>query len=325
MTVRPSTKHDIQRDDENTTRAGYAVVSKILVTGSISMQYTGIDPGTGDVTLLVTGSSASADIQVQDEGSPLGAVQTFNFVGSPVNVLVSGTVARVFITGSSGVRLSDSSPIVLSTAGVTGTYTRPNNLSYIIIEMVGGGGGGGGAIGTLAEVAMAGAGGGGGYLKKRLDPSEFNPTTEYYVGLGGAGGAAGNNAGVAGETSIFYATATLFASGGGGGSGNGSSTTVPRAGVASGEAGLGVGGDINVVGQEGASGSVFSVTSTLPSIGGGNPLSGTVRGETVNEDGINGNPYGGGGSGARTSNNSTDRAGGDGADGVIIIWEYITT
>lgn len=49
-----------------------------------------------------TGSSGGTSLAFQDEGVPLGTPSTVNFVGSPVSVTVSGTVARVFITGSSG-------------------------------------------------------------------------------------------------------------------------------------------------------------------------------------------------------------------------------
>lgn len=41
-------------------------------------------------------------MEFQDEGVPLGAPGTVNFVGGNVSVTMSGTVARVFVTGSSG-------------------------------------------------------------------------------------------------------------------------------------------------------------------------------------------------------------------------------
>jgi hypothetical protein len=52
--------------------------------------------GGGGGGTVITGTS------VQDEGIPLGVVGTFNFVGNGVDVSVSGTTARVHITGSSG-------------------------------------------------------------------------------------------------------------------------------------------------------------------------------------------------------------------------------
>jgi hypothetical protein len=49
-----------------------------------------------------TGGSGLSSVAVQDEGITKGNVATFNFVGNNVDVSVSGTVARVFVTGSSG-------------------------------------------------------------------------------------------------------------------------------------------------------------------------------------------------------------------------------
>lgn len=52
MSIRPTTKHDIQRDEENITRPGFDVVTNLLVSGSISMSSTGTDQGTGQVVLF---------------------------------------------------------------------------------------------------------------------------------------------------------------------------------------------------------------------------------------------------------------------------------
>lgn len=77
MTVRPSTKHNIQRDDENTNKPGFAVVQKILVTGSISMQYTGVDPGTGDILLSVTGMESGGDYIPITGGTATGNITIY--------------------------------------------------------------------------------------------------------------------------------------------------------------------------------------------------------------------------------------------------------
>ena len=47
-------------------------------------------------------SSGGNSLNIQDEGMTLGTPGTINFVGSPISVTVSGSVARVFVTGSSG-------------------------------------------------------------------------------------------------------------------------------------------------------------------------------------------------------------------------------
>lgn len=56
MTVRKTTQHDIQRDDENITRPGFDVITNILVSGTLSMAYTGVDQGTGQVILYSSGT-----------------------------------------------------------------------------------------------------------------------------------------------------------------------------------------------------------------------------------------------------------------------------
>ena len=100
MAERASTKHDIQHDELDQTRQGFSAIARVFVTGSIGLVSTGVDSGTGDVTLYVTGSSSGASsIFVQDDGIPKGSVGTVNFVGNGVDVSVSGTVARVNISG----------------------------------------------------------------------------------------------------------------------------------------------------------------------------------------------------------------------------------
>lgn len=59
MSIRATTKHDIQRDEENSTRQGFAVVNQVFVTGSMYLLFTGVDPGTGQVTLFISGSGVT--------------------------------------------------------------------------------------------------------------------------------------------------------------------------------------------------------------------------------------------------------------------------
>lgn len=78
MTVRTTTKHDIQIDDENTTRPSFATVTKILITGSMWMNYLGVDPGTGPVTIFISGSGVTngdAHTHLSGSGAPITASQ----------------------------------------------------------------------------------------------------------------------------------------------------------------------------------------------------------------------------------------------------------
>lgn len=58
MAERATTKHNIQRDEENIITPNYSVVTNIVVSGTyLQMLYSGVDVGTGEITLLVTGTT----------------------------------------------------------------------------------------------------------------------------------------------------------------------------------------------------------------------------------------------------------------------------
>lgn len=68
-------------------------------------------------------------IFVQDEGTPVGTPQVFNFVGPNVTASISGSVVQVFITGSS----SSSPPSCNSTymlAGVPSALATPTGTDW---------------------------------------------------------------------------------------------------------------------------------------------------------------------------------------------------
>jgi hypothetical protein len=81
--------------------------------------------GGGGTTIIVTGTSA------QDEGIPLGTVGTFNFVGSGVDVTVSGTVARVHITGSTGGGIAN---LTGTSVGLPDSPVMTNSSGYLTTQ-----------------------------------------------------------------------------------------------------------------------------------------------------------------------------------------------
>lgn len=212
-------------------------------------------------------------------------------------------------TGTGGLR-----SVQIFTSG-SGTYTKPSNVTSILVEVIGGGGGGGGSTSGASQVGVASGGGGGGYA--RLWIPSASSTYSYAVGSGGAGGVGGAN-GTAGGTTTFGAS--LQATGGTGGT-QGIATSTGSAYQTAGVAGgIGSNGNLNVRG--GASTFGMYITNQSASGNGGSSMYGGgapgIAATTGN--GNSGGDYGGGGSGAISSNNTYN--GGAGAGGLIIVSEF---
>lgn len=219
------------------------------------------------------------------------------------------------------------------TATGAGTYTPTAGTTSIIIEMVGGGGGGSGvAQAAAAQINLGGGGGGGAYLRKRLT-ANFSGAA-YVVGAKGTGGTAGNNSGTDGTATTFTDTAgspTVYTAGGGK-NGDPRTSFAPPISLSpvvggSGEGGTATNGDLNVGGGLAQIGFATSTVIGWSSAGGdsifGRGGPGVTNGAGAGTDGSAATGKGGGGSGAYSSNNAGGaKAGGDGTDGILIIWEF---
>lgn len=268
--------------------------------------------------LALSGGTLTGDLSVPDEayGSGWNAsveVPTKNAVYDKIETI--GTAGRLigrqtFTSGS-------------------GTYTPTAGTGSVIIEMVGGGGGGSGISSPGASNGSKAASGGGAvYVRKRLT-ANFSGGS-YSVGAGGAGGASGANSGAAGNSSTFTDTAaTVYTAAGGvaGGFSAGTSTFPILGAFAAGRSGSGSNGDFTIPG--GASGLTTGWTTTQINSGQGgashfSPGADPVRivGANTSDTGNNALGYGGGGSAACGVGTGVARAGGNGSDGLIIIWEY---
>lgn len=74
-----------------------------LVSGTVAITWSNLYNVRQFFRQIQTGSAGGGvSLAFQDEGVPLGTPGTVNFVGDNVSVTVSGTVARVYVTGSSG-------------------------------------------------------------------------------------------------------------------------------------------------------------------------------------------------------------------------------
>lgn len=284
-------------------------------------------------TLLVNGlstltsgfiSSASSSIASSLNVSGNLNVSSSLFVVSSVDIGITGSTSTLrggaTSTFSGGVNITsgcfamngkclstpESAPGLASVQVFTsdGTWTRPARTSRVRVQMVGGGGGGGG--GTAGDAS--GGGGGGGYSEEFID---VTATSSIGVDIG-AGGAGGSSSGSNGATTTFGGAsggASVFLEAGFGFGG-----TLDSSG---GSGGIGVGGNINIRGGRGGDGSGTAAESVAY---GGDSFFGTGGKAQTGVTGCNsGTGYGAGGAGCAISG-----TGGNGTDGVVIVWEYAT-
>lgn len=282
--------------------AGQRVTFKAnhTITGAATLNTDGV----GDVAIVDTHGTALEANDIQS-----GGVYTVEHDGT--SWVLTG-YARPFTS-----RLSDVKEFTTSD-----TWGKPTNLDYIEVEVVGGGGGGGGCATTgSGGRAAAGGGGGGEYRYGRIDAADLGATETVTVGATGAAGAAGNNDGSNGGDSSFGAH--IIADHGNGGTGSDTSANYQR--NLGGEGGTGgTGGDFDIQGDTGGAGMCLQGAGTITSegTGGGSAMGGSRAGGSEGEGGLVGRRWGGGGTGAFASENTTEAAGGAGNSGIVIVKEY---
>jgi len=206
----------------------------------------------------------------------------------------------------------------------SGTHTWDAKTRFFKIEGGGGGGGGGGVDGGDGSSKSASAGGGGsGFEGETLVITKPASNATIVIGSGGAGGAAGNNNGSNGSDTTWSDGTNAFTFGGGkGGTG--------AVAAANGQVALPGGiasstGSVYGSSEVGQAGRFFSVASPPTIYNGagatGKKGSGGAPGLS-NTAGNAATGFSAGGAGGAVYNSSTDRAGGNGADGYIIVHEY---
>lgn len=212
--------------------------------------------------------------------------------------------------------LSDILKLFLSNVAIqvltssSGTYTPTTGMKKCLVIAVGSGGAGG-DITNIDEVS--GGGGGGGTVIRLFTAAEIVGHDGYTVGQSASG--AGNN-------TTFSSSPTLLTAGGGGvGAASGNTTTL-GASAAGGSGGTATGGDLNIPGEPGGRGLMFSTSLGLGGYGGRSVLGAGGAEPAADTGGNNGTNYGGGGSGCHTSAD-VNRTGGDGAPGVIYVIEFL--
>ncbi|HDT3439425.1 TPA: hypothetical protein QHP17_000263 [Klebsiella pneumoniae subsp. pneumoniae] len=202
----------------------------------------------------------------------------------------------------------------------SGIYTPTAGTKKVIVEMVGGGGGGAGARAAgPGQVAVGGAGGAGSYAKGQFT-SGFSGV-QVTVGSKGLGGTVSDPYASDGGASSFGSLMT--AAGGSSGEPAGPTNSFPFSTVAAVVSGGATGANIIGTPGEGASSSVVISSSVIVDSPGGSSHFGAGGFITAtNAHGVNGSGYGSGGGPSSVTAGNAAVAGGDGAPGLVIIYEY---
>lgn len=210
---------------------------------------------------------------------------------------------------------------VFTTSGI---WTKPSDLKYLDVILVGGGGGSSNVPATAAGQASASSGGGAGaVIQARYKASDLPATVAYTVG---AGGTAATTATAGGNSTFKLLTAGGGAGGGGGGPTNTVGNTVAAAGGVASSTETGIrqiltnGGD----GGPGWFNSPNGIGWAWPGQGGVNmfvPLRPQIPALSTRQGGGGVSP-GGGATGACNGVSQGAQTGGAGAVGILYLTEW---
>lgn len=282
---------------------GFAIAGGVLLKGRHTLS-SGLTAGA-----LYYGATATGTISTATSSQPIGvAVATNILYFDPVLIDVPHEMANNTFTATNtfnGVTvfnplITGHASTVLRVYTSTSTWTKPAGLEYVEVWVCGGGGQG--STVTAVGPRAAGGGGAGACAFEILDAIELAATSSVVAGVGVNAGA-----GLTGGTSFF---GNFLSGTGGAGLAN---DTNPG-----GTGGTASGGDLNFNGQSGSA-SVGSASFTTGGAGGNSMFGfGGTGSELVGNAGVG---YGSGGQGGSTGD-ATDRSGGAGTPGVVIITEY---
>lgn len=268
------------------------------------------------LTTGVTGDLPFANLAQGSALSLLGVAGNASADVASISVSSDGHVIQRVGTSLASTSLGPTSISVL-TSGTAATYTVPAGIYKIWVIVQGAGGGGGGMDGTTAGVS---AGGGAGGYAEKFYATTPSSTFTYTIGAFGAGGVAGNNTGTTGGTTLFDEAGSVITCNGGVGGGSVATGTTFVA-VDGGAGGTATGGTINIAG--GIGGTAHRMTgSTFIGGYGSDSLLGSGGPSRVNDTGRDATGFGSGGGGGIVSSGVADKTGGNGAPGVIIVYEY---
>lgn len=309
---------------------GNITATGALASGSLATGFTVVTGALGGTGVANTGKTITLGGNLTTSGA-FAATFTLSNTTS-VTLPVSGTLL------ANTNNLSDVSSVATSRSNLgvdvcfyqmniqvftaSGTYTPTSNMVYCIVEAVGGGAGGGGVDASAATGGGGGGGGSGAYGRSVIAAASIGASKAVTIGAGGAGGTAGANNGTGGGTTSLG----VLVSASGGSGGTGTAGNAATSSVAGGAGGGSITAGVTIGGSAGGYGWSTGTGVALSGSGGGSLLGNITYGNIAASSsaaGTNAAAYGNGGSGAVYTNNTTDRAGGNGSDGIVIVTEFI--
>jgi hypothetical protein len=340
------TPAQITADTNDYAPTGLYTASTLRLSTDATRNLTGLAGGTNG-RLMIIHNVGSNPLVLKNESSDSAPENRFLLGGSDLtlnagqscvlqydstnNIWRSITGVFSSVNNSEGYRLFN---VVIITEVGDGVYSVPNNVTALLIRVVGGGGGGGGGyIGTNNSIG-GGGGGAGGYCEIFCTgPFPEGCQFMYYIGAGGIGGQVGNDSvtggdgGIGGATYFFNLDIFQVVSLGGGGGYAGNSYHVGCGGV-------GLFSEFNISRHSNYTGTCVAVTSKgctggnaflfNGGAGGASALGGGGYGgsfsENINFNLRNGTCGGGGGGG---SGDVVGGNGGNGGSGYIEIYEFV--
>lgn len=283
-------------------------------TGALTVNVSAID-GSGTYSAWIIGlATPQIDTHLLPRDGSRAMTAELLLAANAVNAL--GAVTKQQLDASPGRLLAVR---VFTTANSGQTYTPTAGTTSVVVEAVGGGGAGGGVAATgTGQTSLSLGGGSGAYGMSRYT-SGFSGVT-LTVGAGGT-----PVAGVAGGSGGTTSFGALLSCPGGPGSGGGLAVATAQnfSSVGSPYPSPPSGANINQSIGTGKPGVIcLSGWGYLAGSGADSPLGSGGQGIGGSGSAQTGSGYGSGGSGVANDPNSAARAGGAGAPGVIIVWEY---
>jgi hypothetical protein len=271
---------------------------------------TGIIGATGATgSLGATGASGATGVGTTGATGVTGATGALGATGATG----SGATGATGVQGATGSGLTATQPTIQKFTSGSGTYTKPANVSWIWIRMVGGGSGGGGGANSTGSSTAGGTTTFGTSLLSATGGAGSNS-----LGSGNAGvGSGGNVLNLTGNPGILGLPALAGVNGGFGGVGG--SSPFCGAGYGSYE-NAGTNAATNS-GSGGGGGGINSIGSTASS-GTGGAAGGYVEHIIDTPSATYSYAVGSGGAGAAGNATFTGLAGGTGGSGYIVVEEH---